>query len=181
MNIVLDFDSSTATAPAGFVTTIQNAATFLDSLLLDNITVTIQVGYGSANGVAIPSGSLSEGGASNGYALGYGELLGDLRVSPGAVSPSTATFLADLPTTDPNNGQPYFVSDAQGKALGVQASGGIAANSSEIDGNVGFSSAVTWAMGDNGVPANKYDLYDAALAELTHALVPGIAKPRNTA
>ena len=67
MELNLIYDGSVAAAPAAFKTAITFAADFLRSLILNPITVNIQVGYGEYDNGALPIGdNLSSGGALSG-------------------------------------------------------------------------------------------------------------------
>ena len=65
MQINLIYNSSVNAAPAAFKTAITAAASFLDELIVNPITVNIQVGYGEDDDGAFPIGGdvLSLGGA----------------------------------------------------------------------------------------------------------------------
>ena len=75
MQINFIYDSSTASAPAAFKTALADAATYLDSLITNNITVNIQVGWGEDNGAPITPDSLSTGGPQqDGIGMTYAQL-----------------------------------------------------------------------------------------------------------
>lgn len=58
MQINFIYDSSVASAPAGFKAALADAASYLDSLITNNITVNIEVGWGEDDGAAITPDSL---------------------------------------------------------------------------------------------------------------------------
>lgn len=60
MNIILNWDSSVATAPAGFKTALQGVANLFNALFTNVVTVVIDVGYGEVNGTSIPATALGE-------------------------------------------------------------------------------------------------------------------------
>jgi hypothetical protein len=63
VQINLIYDSSINAAPAAFKTAMTAAASFLDELIVNPITVNIQVGYGEDDNGAFPiGGNLSLGG-----------------------------------------------------------------------------------------------------------------------
>jgi hypothetical protein len=62
MQINFVYDASVANAPAGFKTGLAAAASHLDSLITNPITIIIAVGWGENNGSAIPAGNLATGG-----------------------------------------------------------------------------------------------------------------------
>jgi len=165
MKIDLVYDPSVANAPTGFKGALQAAANVLDSALAgSNITVTIDVGWGELNGWPVTGGILGEAEPTTGHLLSYNQLIADLRAHP--TSSADRTFLANLPVSDPANGETWFVPRAQQKALGL-----LLANADGVDGFAGFSSTLPWTYDDtNGVAPGTYDLEGVALHELTHVL-----------
>jgi Ca2+-binding RTX toxin-like protein len=164
MRITLNYDSSVNSSPPGFATALQNAATMLDSIIKDPITITLDIGYGEDDGSLITGNTLAESQPSTGKYLTYSQLVADL--SKVATSTDDNTFLRELPATDPTNDGLYFVSIAQEKALGL-----LSPISSEIDGYAGFSSTFAWDFDPtNGVSVNTIDLVGTALHEFTHML-----------
>jgi hypothetical protein len=151
MNIHLVYDASALAAPQSFRDGMQAAADILDSTFHDPITVNIAVGYGEFEGH--PLGQESLGGTSNTIPEDYPELRSLLMAN--ATSTDQKTAVADLPDTTSLDGQSlFFVSSAQGKALGI-----VAANDPTIDGTVGMSTSLSGTI-----------LVSAALHELTHAM-----------
>jgi hypothetical protein len=165
MQINLVYDPSVANAPTGFKGTLQAAANVLDNVLAgSNINVTIDVGWGELNGWPLAGVTLGEAEPASGQLLAYNQLVTDLKAHP--TSAADQTFLANLPASDPANGQTWFVPSAQEKALGL-----LPASANGVDGFAGFSSTAPWTYGDaNGVAPGTYDLEGVALHELTHVL-----------
>ncbi len=158
MQINLIYDSSTSSAPAGFFTAMAAAAQYLDNLITNNITVNIQVGWGEAGGQSL-GGALGEGGS-------YGTLLSYTQLKADLLAQSNSPAYANLPATDPSNGAGILVSLAQEKAWGL-----VAANGTEVDGLVGYSSSADWNFSTNNTTvAGEYNFLGDALHELTHAL-----------
>ena len=60
MNIVIEYDSSAANAPAGFKQAVQAAVQFYDYLITDPITVPIVFSYGEIQGQAISNHAVAE-------------------------------------------------------------------------------------------------------------------------
>ncbi len=116
MNIVIEYDSSAANAPAGFKTAVQAAVAYYDSLITTNITVPIVFSYGEIEGQSLSSGALGES-DGNGYFLTYSQVKADL-VKTATSAADIAAVLA-LPATDPTHGGTYWVTDAQAKAFGI--------------------------------------------------------------
>ncbi len=187
MDIQLFDDSSVSNAPAGFTPALQYAASILDSLITNNITVNIGVGWGeittggsiSANGTVTGGSSVSvtngaEGGAAAAYFVNYSTVVASLQqINASDNTTAMTTALANLPTTDPSGGNEFFVAPALQKAWGL-----LPASSTTLDGQVGFStndlSGFSWNFSTaNRAIANEGDFVGMALHELTHALGRG--------
>jgi Ca2+-binding RTX toxin-like protein len=164
MQINLIYDGSVANAPSGFTTALAAAAQFLDSLIINPITVNIEVGWQEDQGELLTGNTIGLGGPSGGTYLTYSQLRGDLAAN--ATSSADVTALANLPATDPTGGGQFYVSYAQEKALGLMP-----ATSSEIDGAVGFGGDATFNFSttDLAIPGET-DFLGVAEHELTHAL-----------
>jgi hypothetical protein len=163
MQINLIYDASTSSAPAAFFTAMNYCVQYLDSLITNNITVNIEVGWGEIDGQQLGAGALGEGNI-NGAMLSYAQVKADLLAN--SSSAADAQAYANLPTTDISRGAGFYVSDAQEKAWGL-----LPANGTEIDGYVGFSGTVPWTFDPNNqAVSGDYDFIGDALHELTHAL-----------
>src|ERR1700722_15103032 len=155
MNITLTWDPSVSSAPAGFKTAIQYAATQLDAIIQNPINVTIDVGWGETDGIAITGNDISSG-APGGVYDTYAQVL----------KLATAAGITDLPATNPWGSAQIFVSDAQLAAWGV----GFSSNNPLV-GYVGLSTTTPWSFATSGtIPAGDYSAVTAAEQELTHAL-----------
>jgi hypothetical protein len=162
-NIVLNYDEQNV--PAAFKAGIQQAANILESVIHNNITVTLQIGYGEVGGF---SGSpfyeqLTNGSAAASYVGSVGQTYSQLRADLASHENSIddATFVNSLPNTISLNSVTNFtVPYAEARALGLVSS---AANG-VLDGAAGFAT---------DIPLSS--LVGVALHELTHALgrVPG--------
>ena len=98
LNLVLDYESSALAAPQSFRDAMQAAANILDAAILDNITVTIRVGYGDWNNnqdTGITTGA--EGGSLNGLTVSYASLRTALATHE--TSTVDQTFVSSLPST----------------------------------------------------------------------------------
>jgi len=165
MQINLIDDSSVNAAPTGFTPAIAAAAQFLDNLITNPITVNVLVGWGEYdNGTYSIGNNISLGGALAGIDLNYSQLRSDLIASASTAVDKFA--VTSLPISDPTNGESFFVSDAEAKALGL-----LPANGSEMDGAVGFNANYSYNFNTNGqaVPG-ELDLVSDAELELAHAL-----------
>ena len=75
MNLVLDYESSALAAPQSFLDAMQTAVNILDSTILNNITVTIEVGYNDfLNNTITGLGASAEGGDLSGSYVSYSSL-----------------------------------------------------------------------------------------------------------
>jgi hypothetical protein len=165
VEIDLSYDSSANSAPAGFKTAMAYAAQVLDHLIVNNITVNINVGWGEDDGSPVSPGS-GEGGPQ-GTDISYTQLVSELTTN--ATSPADHEAVANLPATNPTNGGVFLVSNALQKAWGMMPADG-----TENDGSVGFgvdSSAYPYDFSTNGtIISGDLDFVGIAEHELTHAL-----------
>src|SRR5260221_6877371 len=154
LNLVLNYESSALAAPQSFRDAMQAAANILDSTIKDNITVTLQVGYGDYYGNQITGlGSSAVGGDLSGSFLSYTNLRAALASHE--TSAVDQTFVNSLPTTATGNcGSGFYLPSAIEKALGI-----ISPTSSTLDGAVGIGAQIPTA-----------DLVGVALHEFTHAI-----------
>jgi serralysin len=154
LNLVLAYESSALAAPLSFRNAMQAAANILDSVIQDNITVTIQVGYGDWNNgqdTGITTGA--EGGDLNGFYDSYSGLRSTLAIHE--TSSVDQTFVNSLPNASTVNGvSSLWVPSAVGKALGLISPTGTA-----VDGAVGMGTQIPTSL-----------LVGVALHELTHAM-----------
>ena len=171
MQIDLQFDQSVSNASSRWVNSIKEAADFLDKIITDPITVTMDIGDGEVEGQALGQNVL---GATipGGFQVTYSQLVSALKANP--TSQLDMEFLNTLPSSDPGNGGSYFVATAEAKALGLAAP-----DLTEVDAYVGFSdgSSIPLYYDPNrvGVPSNSADLIGVALHELTHGLGRALA------
>jgi hypothetical protein len=151
MNLCLDYE---ANVPQSVRDAAQTAASILDNLILDNITVHILVGYGDLN-----NGQFTvDPGDANGTPLsGMNENYADLRSRLASHETSSVgqTFVNSLPNTQSVDGiSTFFVPSAIARALGFLPPIG-----TTEDGAIGIGKGVSEAQ-----------LVGVALHELTHAL-----------
>jgi hypothetical protein len=164
MQINFVYDSSVQNAPAGFIPGLIAAANIIDQVILDPITINIDIGYGEDNGSALSGGTLGEAQPAFGLLQSYSQLVAEL--SGAATSADDATFVNTLPRTDPSNGGSFFVSVAQAVAWGIWPASG-----TRIDGYAGFSSTLPFDYDPSDrIAAGTYDFVGVAVHELTHAL-----------
>ncbi|MDE1943774.1 MAG: NF038122 family metalloprotease, partial [Betaproteobacteria bacterium] len=169
MQINLSWDSSVASAPTGFQTAVQQAATILGAAILNPQAVTIQVGWNEVGGTAMAAGAYGEGGPSSSVLMDYytgqaatnnaqvmAKLAGELNLN------GQAALAASLPSSSAFGGSELALSAAQAKAFGVPN-----LYPATYDGMVGFSTV----SAGNIDPANGSPwMVSLALHELSHAL-----------
>ncbi|WP_298223924.1 NF038122 family metalloprotease [Acidocella sp.] len=165
MDIKLVFDSSTSAAPSGFAAAVDYAASQLDSLITNNITVTISVSWdntGAVLGEAQPN--LGSAGLYT-----YATVVAALRAH--AQSPTQLAAVNALPVTDPTHGKGVYLTIAQAEALGLPSTA-LGNSFSGIDGQVVFGTGgVTLNFSTtSGAVAQEVDFTGTAEHELTHAL-----------
>ena len=153
--IDLIWDSSVNSAPSGFVQDVTQSAAYLASQFSTREIINIHVGWGEINGSSLGSGALGES-ETNGYLESFAKLQSQISLP--------------IASNEPTNAQ-IFISSAQAKAFGV-----ISANSTAVDGYVGFGTNVSWnfTVGDNGVgtatATSSYDLQPVIFHELTEVM-----------
>ena len=154
LNLQLAYENSALMAPQSFRDAMQTAANILDSIIFDNITITIRVGYGDwNNGLDTGLTTGAEAGDLNGLNVSYTNLRNALANHE--TSAFDQTFVSLLPSTSSLNGvSNFYVPSAEAKALGL-----LSPNNSAIDGAVGIGTQI---------PNNL--LVGVALHELTHAM-----------
>ncbi|HEX2944008.1 MAG TPA: NF038122 family metalloprotease [Rhodopila sp.] len=160
--INITWDSSVASAPSAFKTAVTTAATYLESVFNDPVTINISVGYGEVNGNALGSSTL---GASQSYLSSYSYSTLRTALSNDATSAADTSAVASLPSTSPVSGT-FWTTTAQAKALGLTS-----ATSTATDGFIGFSSSLPFTYSDsNGVASGTYDFNGVALHEMTEVM-----------
>ena len=158
------YDSSTATAPAGFFTAFQDAINFYQSTYSDPITINIQAGWGKINGANLAPGNLGQSSTFQQGFYNYTQIRTALIND--AKSSADATAIAHLPVTDPYGGTSFVMANAEAKALGL-----LAGNAAGIDGYVGFNSSATYTFDPNNrAVAGAYDFIGLAAHEITEVM-----------
>jgi len=134
------------------------------SALASPVTVNIKVSWGRVANSVLSSTAL---GASVDQLVGYktyAQVAALLNAA--ATTNSDLTAIAALPAVMPAAGNQYVIPRALAKALGV-----IPANSTTIDGYIGFGSGVAFTFNNsNGVTAGTYDFATIASHELSEVL-----------
>jgi hypothetical protein len=165
MNIIPEYDSSVDNAPAGYKTAVEAAINFVDHLITNPITVTLDFSYGEILNSTLGSGTLGES-STNGNIETYSALVGYLTAA--ATSTADKESLATLPSTDPTNGGRFWVSDTQAKIFGLGSEAGY---TDSVDGYVALSSKYTFSYDptDRQV-SGEYDAIGVLEHEITEAL-----------
>ncbi len=165
MDIQLVFDSTASDAPSGFTAALAYAANQLDTLITNNITVSIEVSWDSTGQVlGEASPDLSAAGLYN-----YADVVAALRTHA-----QTATQLVAvnaLPATDPTGGNGLYLTLAQAEALGLPSTN-FASATGGLDGMVEFGTGggVLNFSTASGAVAGELDFVGTAEHELSHAL-----------
>jgi hypothetical protein len=160
--------------PAGFQAAVAAVAQFFDRLITNNITVNIEVGFGTYDGGQDPGGGAVENdysfnGNTNSVFVSYATLRSALAAH--ATSPDDLAALASLPGSDPfgpaqeQNGG-YYIQASQARALGIPAGTG----NGNIDAYIGFSSSQTYNFNENSRGSGGWDFFGVAFHEFSHAL-----------
>src|ERR1017187_10189798 len=154
MQINVSFDQATSILPTGFVSAVNYAVNYFDSLFTNNCTINICVGYGEVGGSALGSGALGSS-ITNYFSTTYSALKKAL-VAENAPGSST------LPSTSPLAGIP-FLSQAEAKALGLTSV-------TSTDGYVGFSNTVAGDYTTAAPSASQYYLIGTIEHEITEVM-----------
>ncbi|NDU90918.1 MAG: DUF4214 domain-containing protein [Ferrovum sp.] len=160
MQINLSWDSSVASAPSSFKTEVQQAANMLDQSILNNVTVTIQVGWGEDGGASIPSSAAATGGPSSTTFASYGPTNNSQAIATlknQALLNGYQDIATTLPASNPFGSNYLMLSATEAKVLGVSNP-----YPAKYDGSIGFSTTDT--------TISSAGIVGIALHELTHAL-----------
>jgi len=161
MILNVTFESSVGSAPPEFTTAVDSAVNYLQTTFLDNVTVNIQVGFGTVNGGPLGPGAL---GQSLTYLANYTYQDIKAAFANDAKSPDDASVVASLPSTDPTGGT-YWVSTAEAKALNLPPA------TVPADGYVGFSKTAAFDYDpSDGIAPGHYDFFGTFLHEVTEIM-----------
>ena len=160
MIINLSYDSSVASAPIGFKTSLNSLVSFLQTTFTDPVTLDIAVGYGEVAGTAT-----SSLGASRTYVQTYSYSQLESALTADATSATDNSANASLPATNPLGSSSYRIATAEAKALGLLSS------TTNLDGNIGFGSSYAFDYDrSNGISSGQYDFYAVAAHEITEVM-----------
>jgi Ca2+-binding RTX toxin-like protein len=162
LNINVTYDSSVGNAPAGFTNVVAQVVQYFQSHFNDPVTININVGYGEVAGSRLSAGALGE---SSTYlaSVSYAAMTSALATDQTTAADNLA--VASLPGSNPNGGA-YWVSTAEGKALGLVGP------STSPDGYVGFTSSAGIFDYNNadGVGSGQYDLFGVVAHEFSEVM-----------
>jgi len=150
MQINVVFDQSESSLPTGFVSAVDYVVNYFDSLFTNNVSMTLDVGYGEIDGQKLQAGAASESFTPTDLGLSYGAVVSALQAenAPGA---------STLPSTPPFSGTLYMPPD-EAQALGL------APLSTVTTEYVGFSSSLSFSYTPNETPPSG-EYYFIGLAE----------------
>jgi hypothetical protein len=165
LKINISYDSSVASAPAGFTAAIGYVVNFLESIISNPVTLNVDVGFGEIDGQAVSPDALGESMTNAAPAYTYSQIRNALVGT--ATSTADATAVASLPVNDPSHGGNFDVGTADAKALGLMPG-----SSGAIDGWVGFSNMANTFTFDpnNRVVPGQYDFIGTAFHEITEVM-----------
>jgi hypothetical protein len=162
LNIEINWDSSVTSAPAGFVTDVEQVADFYASALqpISSGPITIDVGYGEINGSRLGGAALGES-ETNLQQVSYYQLTQAYTTYD---TVAKTDLSENFPSTQPNG--KFYVSDAEAQALGIITT------TPTVDGYVGFSSKSNiFDYSTSGtVPSSQYDFVGTVAHEISEVL-----------
>ncbi len=160
MDLDVNFDQSQSSLPSGFVAAVDYVVSYFDSLFTNNVTVTINVGFGEIGGQTLPAGDLGESEQVNVSSVGYSAVRNAL-VAEGTTGSATLPAASPAPASDT-----LLMASSDEKALGLIA------NNTTLDGYVGFDSAPnTFSYAINSAPpAGEYYFVGALEHEITEVM-----------
>jgi len=166
LTFTVNFDTSVTTnSNAANIESAFNAATgFYASTYTDPINITLNVGWGflGSTGTPVSPGALGESSTFIDTGLTYAQVRNALIAD--AKSPDDAIAVSSLPAADPTGGKSELMAVAEGRAIGLSATG------PGRDADVGFDSTASWAFGPNRAVPGEYDLIGVAEHEIAETM-----------
>ncbi|HEX3881553.1 MAG TPA: NF038122 family metalloprotease [Stellaceae bacterium] len=155
---VTNLKTSNPTLYANFTNGVAIAVQYLESLFTNQVTVTLDIGYGEVDGQSLGSSTLGENEDTNDVSETY-------SATKAALIAQNAPGSSSLPATSPLKGS-VSMSPAEAEALGLLA------NSGSLDGYAGFAGAGTNFSYALGVTpgANAYYFIGVVEHELTEEM-----------
>jgi hypothetical protein len=180
------FDSATS-SNAQLVNDINSAISIYQNLYSDPVTISILFRYATTqpNGSALGGGTLAQSNYTL-YSLTYNNLIAALTAD--ATTANDATAIANLPAASafPNNPTRIDASSADGRAVGLNTPGAMAANGSvgtggTLDGIVTINSSQPFQFSrSGGIASNKFDVMQSIEHEIDEVLGLGSVLPNTT-
>ena len=164
LNIIYVGGAANNAAPSGFYNAVNYVANLYDSLFTNNVTVNIDVSYGSILGL---SGTLSPVTKGLGLSVSVGYGVVSYASTRNVLLSENAPGSSTLPSISPEpSSYSLHMTNAEAKALGF-----LSATDSAIDGSVGFNSTATWDFTPNTTPAgNQYYLVGSIEHEISEVM-----------
>jgi hypothetical protein len=161
--INVTYDASVGSAPSGFTTVVGQVVQYFESHFTDPVQINLHVGYGEVGGQSL-GGALGE---SQTYLMTESYSALKSALSADASTSTDLSASASLPSFDPYGSGTYYVSTAEAKALGL-----LSATSTNVDGNIGFSSAAGIFDYNNtdGVTSGQYDFFGVVAHEISEVM-----------
>jgi hypothetical protein len=163
LRINLEWDSSVASAPEGFMHAIETAAAFYTKMFTNNVVLNIAVGWNEFGGRSMDAGSVAE-------SFNYGNATTDYQSLRSALlaDASHSQIQAQADSTLPQSvaaGDVFWEPTAQQKALGL-----LDPNASGLDGAMGLSSAYRYSFSQDEIGRGTYDAVGEAEHELSEIM-----------
>lgn len=163
INVIFGLGAANNAAPTGFYTAVDYVVSYLDQLFTNNVTININIGYGSlldpytGTYSGLSGGALGESYTSNDSPTSYSAVRSVLQ---GENAPGSQT----LPANSPVPGTLYMGS-AEAKALGLIGA------STALDGAIGVSASTAWDFTPNTTPtASEFYLVGVLEHEITEVM-----------
>ena len=150
INVIYGQGAANNAAPAGFYTAVNYVVNYYDTLFTNNVTININISYGSIlDPYTNTYSKLSSGDLGESY---DNENTANYAATRSALLSENAPGASSLPSSSPVPGTLYMAS-AEAKALELIGASGA------LDGSVGISSSTAWDFTPNTTPtASQYYL-----------------------
>ncbi|HEV2437478.1 MAG TPA: NF038122 family metalloprotease [Verrucomicrobiae bacterium] len=162
INVTYDTTVTSQTNAAQIESAFGDAVQTFQDLYTNNITVGVVVYYQSGIGLGESSTEFTGNPA-------YSDLISALRAS--ATTANDSNSVASLPVNDPTGGGPWWIANAQAKALGPIGGFDYVQSFPDGDGSIYFESTVSYTFDPtNRAVLNKFDFIGVAEHELSEVL-----------
>jgi hypothetical protein len=163
INVIYGQGAANNAAPSGFYTAVNYVVNYYDSLFTNNVTININVSYGSIlDPYTNTYSKLSSGDIGESYE--NNENIANYAATRNVLLNENAPGASTLPSSSPDPGSLYMGS-AEAKALGFLGA------SSTLDGSVGISANTAWDFTPNTTPtAAQYYLVGTLEHEISEAM-----------